>query len=124
MNKLKLTCLVVSTLIAAGCQTTPTVEQQREKSMQGELVVSLGVRRLFEDPEVEQLIAGVDNEIKCVRERRVGTHMVMRVCRTKGEWKYLADQTQETYKKNRMAGVCGSNAPIDRGDCGMGRGGL
>lgn len=122
MSKQSLTCLVAATLITAGCQSTPTIEQEREKSLVGELVVSLGVRRLFEDPELVQLEAGVNNDVKCIRERHVGTHMVKRICRTKSEWDYLANQTRETHQQNRVAGVCGGGGPISRGDCGDGRG--
>ena len=124
MTQFKLACLVTAILITTGCQSVPTIDREREKALTGDLVVSLGVRRLFDDPEVEQLVAGNGNDIKCVVERRVGTHMVMRVCRTRDEWEYLAEQTAETYKKNRMVGVCGSTAPLNRGDCGEGRGGF
>ena len=124
MIKLKLTFIIATLLLALGCQSVRTVEQQRERSLQGELVVSPGVRRLFDDPEVDQLIAGVGNEVKCIRERRVGTHMVMRICRTKDEWAYLAQQTRETYQQNRMFGVCGGRNPLPGGDCGEGRGSL
>ena len=125
MNKSGSVLVLLAGIVLAGCQSTPKLEQEREKKMNGDLVVSLGVRRLFEDPEVDQLVAGVDNTVKCVRERRVGTHMVKRICRTKAEWDYLKRQTRETHQQNRMVGVCGGgSAPISRGDCGEGRGGL
>ena len=126
MNKSGLVWALVAACLLSGCQSTPTYEQEREKKLTGDLVVSAGVRRLFDDdPEVDQLVAGGDNDIKCIRERRVGTHMVKRICRTKGEWDYLKQQTKETHQQNRMAGVCGGGSgPISRGDCGEGRGGL
>ena len=124
MTQFKLSCLLAVILITAGCQSVPTIDRERQKALEGDLVVSLGVHRIFDDPEVEQLVAGEGNEVKCVIERRVGTHMTKRVCRTRDEWQYLTEKTAETYKNNHMAGVCGNTAPISRGDCGEGRGGF
>ncbi|MEM9533690.1 MAG: hypothetical protein AAGA23_22400 [Pseudomonadota bacterium] len=105
--------IAAASLLLAGCQSVPVDANQT-----GELVVSRGVAEYFEDEETDQVVAGQGNDIKCIRERRVGTHMVTRICRTKSEWAAMYRQTQDVHRR-RMTGACGSGAP---GICSEGRG--
>ncbi len=79
----------------AGCQTAPP------QPVDEQLVASQAVVDYFDDPEVEQVIAGQGNDVKCVRHRRVGTHLIVRVCRTKAEWAKVKEQERENAQKIR-----------------------
>ena len=109
--------VVTLLMLVAGCKAVP-VDNSR-----GGLVVSRQVAEYFEDEEVDQLIAGQGNDIRCVRERRVGTHLVTRICRTKSEWADLHRQTQDAHRR-RLNGPCGATS-LGGGasTCGEGRGG-
>ena len=98
----------------AACQTVPP------NTAQGRLVASQGVIAYFDDPEVTQLIAGQGNDIKCERNRRVGTHLIVRVCRTRTEWEDLKRQTKENGQDTRLRIRC----IVTDGQCGEGRGGF
>ncbi len=84
----------------------------------GEIVVSNGVKQYFADnPEVDELATsgdGGDQSIRCVRERRVGTHRVVRICRTRAEWRELAEDTQRIWRED-------VNFRIPCPDCAEGR---
>lgn len=109
---------IASMSLMLGACTAVPVDQNR-----GELVVSKKVAQYFEDDEVDQLVAGQGNDIKCVRHRRVGTHLITRVCRTRQEWDDLHRETQETHR-DRMMGPCGATSlGGGRSTCGEGRGG-
>ena len=104
----------------AGCQSVP------ENVNRGELVASAGVRAMFEDPGIDAVEAG--ERVRCERYRRVGTHLIQRVCMTMEEWELKERHTQEEVRDLYETSPCinvqvgratGGSAP---GSCGEGRG--
>ena len=91
----------IAVLLAAGCA------HRNENVNRGELVVSERVKRYFaENPEVDTLEtnggSGGDQSIRCERQRRVGTHRVVRVCRTRAEWRQLREDTERLWREDHM----------------------
>ena len=79
-----------------------------DQNNHGELTASEGVKKLFEDPGVDQIAAG--KQIKCVRHRRVGTHMISKTCMTIKEWAEFKRATRENHQDNFSVGLCGPSA--------------
>ncbi len=115
----KLSSLTLLASIGFGlsaCQSVP-VDTNR-----GELVTSPGVQRYFEqNQDVQEIVVKNDSDIKCVRERRVGTHMVTRICRTKVEWAALEEQTRYQQERRSIGGACGDTRGGGLSRCSEGR---
>ncbi len=103
-------------LTLAACQSVPV------DTNHGELIASPGVKALFEQNEgINEIVVKDDSDLKCVRERRVGTHMVMRICRTKVEWQQLAEQTRYQHERRAIGGACGDTRGAGANRCSEGR---
>ena len=102
----KMTCvLALALLMSTGLASAA------DQNNRGELTASEGVKERFEDPDLEQLIAGM--QIKCVRHRRVGTHMIKKTCMTVDEWTIRKRETRENQQDNYSIGGCvPSSAPV------------
>ncbi|MFK7954632.1 MAG: hypothetical protein AB8B96_00925 [Lysobacterales bacterium] len=85
--------------LLAACQSVPL-----DSTLNGhELVASAGVMDYFADPSVSEVEAR--ENIVCRRHRRVGTHMISKVCMTRDEWEFRARRTQEV-QEGRMSPGC------------------
>lgn len=99
----------------SACQTIPA------DTNRGELITSPGVQRYFaENDNIDEIVVKDDSDIRCVRERRVGTHMVMRVCRTKVEWKQLEELSRYQAERRSIGGPCGDTRAVGN-RCSEGR---
>ena len=67
------------------------------------LIVSDGVREIFDDPEVMEVAA--TDRVRCRQTYRVGSHLPIRTCMTVTEWKEKARKSREEAAKN-LAGPC------------------
>lgn len=76
--KTKLVVALCAAVVLAGCKAVPVDLNH------GELVASEGVRKIFEEENVDAVEAG--ERVRCERRRRTGTHMVQRLCMTIDEW--------------------------------------
>ena len=82
-----------------------------EQNNHGELTASEGVKKFFNDEELKQIIAGM--QIKCVRHRRVGTHLISKTCMTVDEWAIRKRETRENQHDNFSIGGCvASSSPV------------
>jgi hypothetical protein len=88
-------------LMLSACKSVP------ENLNSGELIASAGVRAFFDDPNVDAVEAG--SKISCKRERRVGTHMIFKVCMTKEEWKDRELATRDMHRRYRETNPCTAN---------------
>lgn len=89
---------VLAMLMSTGLATAA------DQNNRGELTASEGVKQRFEDPDLQQLIASM--QIKCVRHRRVGTHMISKTCMTVDEWAERKRATRENQQDNFSIGMC------------------
>ncbi len=110
---------LLATLLVAGltaCQTVPV------DTNKGELVASPGVQRYFAQNEnIGEIVVNNDSDIRCERHRRTGTHMIVRVCRTKLEWKQLEEQTRYQQERRLIGGACGDTRGAGQNRCSEGR---
>ncbi|MEM9531116.1 MAG: hypothetical protein AAGA23_09355 [Pseudomonadota bacterium] len=105
MSKSVFLSALACTFLLSACQTVPV------DNTQGELIASEGVRQYFaENENVGEIVVNNDSDIRCVRNRRVGTHMVVRVCRTKAEWDELRRGTEQQQRRRLYAGGCGDTS--------------
>lgn len=118
MREILVLCLAA--VLLGGCSSVP----KQESVNRGELQVSQAVAAYFEDPTVGEIVVGEDSDIRCIRQRRTGTHMVVRICRTKEEWKELQQRTQEVHQQRTSFGPCGDRSPAASNTCSEGRGGF
>jgi hypothetical protein len=82
--------------------------QAVEQNNRGELTASEGVKKIFEDPNVDEVAAG--RKIRCVRHRRVGTHMITKTCMTVKEWGELQRANRDNHQNNFSNGLCGASS--------------
>ncbi|MEM6576262.1 MAG: hypothetical protein AAF736_18440 [Pseudomonadota bacterium] len=110
---------LLAAVLAAGltaCQTVPV------DTNKGELVASPGVQRYFaENENIGEIVVNNDSDIRCERQRKTGTHMVVRVCRTKLEWKQLEEQTRYQAERRLIGGACGDTRRAGLNRCSEGR---
>ncbi|MEM7705673.1 MAG: hypothetical protein AAF358_08990 [Pseudomonadota bacterium] len=109
-----LTALLTASLTA--CKTVPV------DTNKGELLTSPGVQRYFSENEnIGEIVVNDESDIRCERQRKTGTHMIVRVCRTKLEWKQLADQTRYQQERRLIGGACGDTRAAGLNRCSEGR---
>jgi len=77
--------LARSLLIAVALATLCACKAVPMDPNAGELIASEGVRKIFAEEDWDAIEADGER-IRCERHRRVGTHMVQRVCMTVAEW--------------------------------------
>ncbi|MFK7955512.1 MAG: hypothetical protein AB8B96_05405 [Lysobacterales bacterium] len=112
----RLSLLTSMALALSACQSVP-VDTNR-----GALVTTPGVQRVFEqNQDVQEIVVKDDSDIRCIRERRVGTHMVTRICRTKVEWAALEEQTRYQHERRSIGGACGDTRGGGLSRCSEGR---
>ncbi|MEM1091214.1 MAG: hypothetical protein AAF736_15355 [Pseudomonadota bacterium] len=86
-------------VLLSGCKSVPL-----DSSLNGyDLVASPGVMAYFSDPSVTALEVG--KNVVCRRHRRVGTHLMTKVCMTQEEYQDRTRHTQETHH-DRMSPGC------------------
>ncbi len=86
--------------LAGGCRSVPL----NSNLQADQLLASPGVLAYFTDPDVD--VVEASGNITCRRHRRVGTHLISKVCRTNDEWADLERKTRETHMDHRTAPIC------------------
>ena len=86
----------------------------QEQRIRGDLTASKAVKEAFENPEVQQIIAGM--KIKCVRHRRVGTHLISKTCMSVDEWAKKTAETSDIFRNNYRIGMCAPSSSAIGGE--------
>jgi hypothetical protein len=88
-------------LTLAACKAVP-VDHNR-----GELIASEGVKAIFEETEEgDEIRVTRGDNIRCERQRRVGTHLINKVCMTKDEWDLRERKTRDVTRRFREGRPC------------------
>lgn len=102
MNKHRGVFAAVSCVFLAGCIST----QQRPMNHGEDTSVSMEVAQLLEQDIDGEIDIREHPEVRCVRHKRVGTHMVTRHCYTRGEQDQIARESQDGMRDRFGKQVC------------------
>lgn len=91
--------LIAAALGLSACTSVPL----NSNIVAHEIVASAGVMDYFSDPEVSSVEAS--GAITCRRHKRVGTHLITKVCMTNDEWQDRARRTRAMHQ-DRMSVGC------------------